>query len=271
GDTYDYHDALGQASKSFVPTLYAQTDPVVVRYAPADALYGDVDGDGVPEVAVGRFPVRTSAELSTMISKTLAWKSMERAVLAADRSEASLNFTELSDGLATKIPKEIAVSRAYMDTLGLAGARAALRAEMNLGGAFVGFLGHSSYSRWSFAGLFTTSDALALTNTGRPLVVNQFGCWNNYFVDPTYNTLGHALLVKGDRGAAASLGMATLSNIETEGLLGPILTPLLMEPGKSIGQALLEAKAEAARIAPNRPDVQLGMTLLGDPELVLNP
>lgn len=271
GDTYDYQNALGLSSKSFVPTLYAQTDPVIVRFAPADALYGDVDGDGVPEVAVGRFPVRTSAELSLMISKTLAWKRLERAVLAADQSEAFLDFSALSDDLAAKVPAGIAVSRAYMDTLGVTGARAALRAEMNGGGAYVGFLGHSSYARWSFAGLFTTGDASALTNSGRPLVVNQFGCWNNYFVEPAYDTLGHVLLVSGDRGAAATLGMATLSNVETEGLLGPILVPRLMENGKSIGQALVEAKAEVARVAPNRPDVQIGMTLLGDPELVLNP
>jgi hypothetical protein len=271
GDTYDYRNALGLASKSFVPTLYAETDPVIVRFAPADALYGDVDGDGVPEVAVGRFPVRTSAELDLVVSKTLGWAGAKRVVLAADQSEGVLNFSTLSNGLAALFPKELEVSRAYIDTLGLAGARAALKAQMNQGDAFVGFLGHSSYARWSFAGLFTTADAAALTNSGRPLVVNQFGCWNNYFVEPTFNTLGHALLVSGDRGAAATLGMATLSDIGTEGLLGPILTPRLMEPGKSIGQALVEAKAEVARVAPNRLDVQVGMTLLGDPELVLNP
>lgn len=271
GDTYDYQNVLGLSSKSFIPTLYAQTDDVVVRFAPVDALYGDVNGDGVPDLAVGRFPVRTSAELDLMIAKTLAWRGLERAVLAADASEANLNFSALSDGLAAALPAGLPVSRAYMDTLGLAGARATLQAEMNGGSAFVGFLGHSSYSRWSFAGLFLTTDAMALTNAGRPLVVNQFGCWNNYFVEPAYNTLGHVLLVNGDRGAAATLGMATLSNIETEGLLGPILTRTLMDSGKSIGQALLEAKAEVARVAPNRPDVQLGMTLLGDPELVLNP
>ena len=29
----------------------------VVRFAPVDPLYGDVDDDGVPDVAVGRLPV----------------------------------------------------------------------------------------------------------------------------------------------------------------------------------------------------------------------
>lgn len=271
GDTYDYQNALGLGSKSFVPTPYTQTDPVVVRYAPADALYGDLNDDGVPEVAVGRFPVRTSAELSLVVAKTLAWTGMENAVLAADQSDATLNFTALSNGLASALPAGLEVSKVYIDALGLAGARTALLSGMNGGSAFVGYLGHSSANRWSFSNLFTTTDAMALTNAGRPLVVNQFGCWNNYFVEPAYNTLGHVLLVSGDRGAAATLGMATLSNIETEGLLGPILTRNLMVRGKSIGQALLEAKTEVETVAPGRPDVQAGMTLLGDPELVLIP
>lgn len=271
GDTYDYQNALGLGSKSFVPTPYTQTDPVIVRYAPADALYGDLNDDGVPEVAVGRFPVRTSAELSLVVAKTLAWTGMENAVLAADQSDATLNFTALSNGLASALPAGLEVSKVYIDALGLAGARTALQSGMNGGSAFVGYLGHSSSNRWSFSNLFTTTDAMALTNAGRPLVVNQFGCWNNYFVEPAYNTLGHVLLVSGDRGAAATLGMATLSNIETEGLLGPILTRNLMVRGKSIGQALLEAKAEVETVAPGRPDVQAGMTLLGDPELVLIP
>jgi hypothetical protein len=142
---------------------------------------------------------------------------------------------------------------------------------MSKGAALVGYLGHSSYSRWSFAGLFKTADVASLTNAGRPVVVNQFGCWNNYFVEPAYDTLGHVLLLSGDRGAAAALGTATLSEVSSDAILGPILTSRLLEKGKSIGQALVEAKADVAKVAPNRPDIQVGMTLLGDPELVLVP
>jgi len=60
GDTYDYLDYLGKGSISFIPTLYTATDEIV-QFAPADPLFADVNDDLVPYIALGRFPVRTSA------------------------------------------------------------------------------------------------------------------------------------------------------------------------------------------------------------------
>jgi hypothetical protein len=271
GDTYDYFDYLGLGSKSFVPTLYAPTDPDIVRWAPADPLFGDVNGDGVPEVAVGRLPVRTAAELATVVAKTLSWTKADAAVLAADLPDGDISFSAISDTIGTKIPAGLPVTRAYMGTLGVPGARSVLREAMNQGGSVVNYFGHSSYTRWSFSGLFLTTDAAALTNAGRPLLVSQFGCWNNYFVDPKYNTLGHALLLSGDRGAAATLGTATMTELSAEAIIAPILMQKLFVRGKTVGQALVEAKAELARSAPGQADIQAGLTLLGDPELVVNP
>ena len=271
GDTYDYFDYLKLGSKSFVPTLYAATDPDIVRWAPADPLFGDVNGDGVPEVAIGRLPVRTAAELATVVAKTLSFTRADAAVLAADLPDGDISFSAISDTIGTKVPAGLPVTRAYMGTLGVPGARSVLRAAMNQGGSVVNYFGHSSYTRWSFSGLFLMTDAAALTNAGRPLLVSQFGCWNNYFVDPKYDTLGHMLLLSGDRGAAATLGTATMTELSAEAVIAPILMQKLFVRGKTVGQALVEAKAELARSAPGQADIQAGLTLLGDPELVVNP
>ncbi|HEX4132528.1 MAG TPA: C25 family cysteine peptidase [Pirellulales bacterium] len=40
----------------------------------SDHLYGDLDTDGVPEIAVGRLPAASAAELSTMVAKVLAYE-----------------------------------------------------------------------------------------------------------------------------------------------------------------------------------------------------
>ncbi len=77
GDTFDYHGNLGPGPVSFVPSLYAQTDPIV-HFAPVDPKYADVDDDNLPDLAIGRFPVRSSAELSQMVHKTLVWDTGER-------------------------------------------------------------------------------------------------------------------------------------------------------------------------------------------------
>ena len=47
-------------------------------------MYADADNDGVPDLAIGRFPVRTTAELDTLVAKTLAYaaKSYGRTAVA---------------------------------------------------------------------------------------------------------------------------------------------------------------------------------------------
>ena len=43
----------------------------VAKFVPVDPLYADYTGDNVPDLAIGRFPVRTTAELDLMVNKTL--------------------------------------------------------------------------------------------------------------------------------------------------------------------------------------------------------
>ena len=142
---------------------------------------------------------------------------------------------------------------------------------MNLGSAMVTFTGHSGPVRWTFSGLFDTTDAAALTNGGRPFVVVQWGCWNTYYVDPANNYLVQSFLFSGDQGAAAVLGALTLTDSGSERLLGGLLVPRIAIPGMPIGQAVQDAKSELAKDHPARLDVLLGWALMGDPTLIVDP
>jgi len=106
GDTYDYRNYLGRNSISFIPSLYAATGPQV-RFVPSDALYADLEDDGVPDLAIGRFPVRTSAELATLVSKTLAYEGKaygRTAVFVADKRDGGLSFERYNDGFIGTLP-----------------------------------------------------------------------------------------------------------------------------------------------------------------------
>ncbi|HEX4955148.1 MAG TPA: C25 family cysteine peptidase [Thermoanaerobaculia bacterium] len=274
-DTYDYLDHLGLGSVSFVPTLYTATSDLIT-FAPSDPLLADVDGDRVPDLALGRLPVRTAAELSALISKTLAYSAKDygrTAVFAADAFDArsGISFTRHSEDVVAQLPAGWDTQRAYLDRQGASGARAQLLASLDTGVALTSFIGHSGPTAWTFSSLLSAADARALTNAGAPTVVMQWGCWNTYFVEPRFDTLGHAFLASGDRGAAAVLGSSTLLETHSARQLTTELMPRLAVAGKRLGDAVLEAKKALAAGGAAPPDAVLGWTLLGDPALVIEP
>ena len=205
GDSYDYHDNLGLGSMSFIPTLYRKTADVVL-YGPTDAAIADVDGDLAPEVALGRFPVRTQAELAAMINKTLQYaaKSWNRtALLSAGPFSGGQSFAAYSDDLASDIPADWIVDRVYMDELDLALARQTMLDAINGGAALTSYFGHSAPTVWNFPEvLIGLNDLEGLSNEGKPTMVVQFSCWNSYFVDPYQNTIAQRFLTHGLTGAA---------------------------------------------------------------------
>jgi hypothetical protein len=104
--------------------------------------------------------------------------------------------------------------------------------------------------------------------------VAQFGCFNTYYTYPTFDTLGPRLTLAEDRGAAAVMGSTTLTDDAHGNRFGTVLAPLLAESGKTIGDALWQAKKAFAKQSPanadNR-DILMGWTLLGDPALQMQP
>lgn len=273
GDTSDPLDHLGRGGMSFIPSFYVETHPVV-RYAPVDPLYGDVDRDGVPEVAVGRFPARTAAEVQGMVEKTLQYEALTPpldAVLAADAFDAAANlsFTGITDQMRRLLPGDWTVTEALLDEGGLAAARQDLIGAVNGGVGLTSYFGHSGPTLWSFQGLFTTADADALLNDGLPTLVTQWGCWTTYYVSPARDTLGHRLLTPANRGAAAVLGATTLTTADAERLFGLELFPRLGAP-TTLGDAVIDAKQALAASVEDPAElveVLYGWTLLGDPTL----
>lgn len=274
GDSYDYRDYLKKGSLSFIPSLYAATGSQYAKFAPVDPLYADIDNDLVPDLAIGRFPVRTRAELDLMIQKTLAYSAKEyggTAFFASDKFDGSASFKQIVNRMTAGMPASWTTATIHLDDMDVASARVPLLNAMNSGTALVSYAGHSGAASWTFSGLFNSADAKNLTNAGKPFVVVQWGCWNTYYVDPLNEYMVQSFLFAGDKGAAAVLGAVTLTDSTSERKLGELLTPRMTAPGATLGQALLDAKKELAKTDPKLIDVLLGWTLMGDPALVVQP
>jgi uncharacterized repeat protein (TIGR01451 family) len=276
GDTYDYRNDLGIGAVGFIPTLYAATDNYVV-YAPVDPLFGDVNGDNIPEVAIGRLPASTTAEVDSMIRKTLAYASKpyaKTAMFAADEDEPGVSYKVASEAFLASLPAGWVKQEANVgDIGGVDAARLAVINAMNSGVALVSFYGHGAPWMWTFSGLFNTDDAAALTNVGSPFFVSQLGCWNSYYVSPYYDSLGHVFLLAGDQGAAGVGGPAAMTVTTSDELFGKFLFPRLTAPGARVGAAIVGAKKDAvgASDPTTLVDILLGYVLLGDPTLRIQP
>ena len=272
-DTYDYFDYLNLGSISFIPSPYVQTHQYAV-FSPSDEVYANLDDDLAPDLMIGRFPVRSSAELEAIVEKTLAFPGpgAGSAVFAAGPTGLT-SFAGASNDFADKLPASWTVDKAYVGQLGAAGARAALLGALDEGRALVSFFGHSGPTVWTVQEpyLFTAADAATMNNQGSPSLVTQWGCWNTYHVSPHYDTLAHKFLLSGEQGAAAVLGAASLTEASSENKLANLFFDRLFEPGRTIGEALRAAKTELAQSQPHLVDVLLGWTFLGDPAMEIDP
>ncbi len=275
GDTYDYRNLLGKKAKSFIPTLYAPTTDAV-RHAPVDPLYGDVDNNGVPDVAVGRFPVQKKSELRAMVDKTLQYAQADygsRAVMAADKIDDSsrADFASMTDDMVGVLPESWSTKRVYLSKHERRTARRKVMRHINQGAALTTWMGHSDQRVWSFDRLLRRRDVRTLGNVGRPTVLTQYGCWNNYYVQPDRKTMANAWLMDPDRGAAVVTGASALTEIASEQALSILVTRFMTVQGLSVGEAVLAAKHTLVRqqTLDAVRDVVSGYVILGDPAVFI--
>ena len=273
GDVYDYRQFENEDATSFIPSLYAATGKSIT-FAPVDAKYADVNDDNVPDLSIGRLPVRTTAQLTALMNKRASYLSRDyagTALLVADEFDVvqQYDFTSDAQSVADDFLGNFQLRTAYVDDLGSKNARTVLTNEINQGTTLTAFFGHSSTNQWSFNGLLTGNDAASLTNVGRPTVVTQWGCWNAYYVSPNEDSMGHRFMMEGEQGAVAVMGATTLTNANSERVLARLVFARLAN-GERIGDAVTNAKQEYAQTNPNDLDVLLGWTLLGMPDLFVN-
>jgi hypothetical protein len=283
-DSYDYKNFISE-SKSLIPTKYVETLLAGLRITQtaSDASYGDVNADGVPDVAIGRIGARTKTELGYVINKIKAYQAREayagRLLMATDKDDlgTGVNFSADAEDLIDAMPSDWSGAlrsdfRAFPEVDGHQAAHDKVINVINAGVSVVEYIGHSSQFSWAFTSprMLTLADIPALTNVGKPAVITQWGCWNTYYVDPNGNAMGDRFMLDGEHGAVAVLGASSLTTSAGERGLGVELNKRLFIRGTTIGDALISAKQALAEKGDHR-DIQLAWQILGDPALVINP
>jgi hypothetical protein len=278
GDSSDYKNYVTGNAISFIPTHYRRTNEFMA-YAPVDALFADIDDDNRGDVLLGRFPVRSFAELDTLVAKTLAFgapATQGRALFVADRTRNnSIDFGTINASVAQSLGAGWNVLNVNFDSYAIdpnaPGAWAALARgdivnALNAGRALTVYTGHSSISSWSQNGLLTSSLVAGGALSGaQPTALLQIGCYGTYFVEPTSNSLA-ATLLSTQGGAAIVIGTTGLTEVEDGANLASAFLPEVRNQ-QSIGEALKRAQRDIYGREPTMLDVVIGSNVLGDPTL----
>lgn len=269
--TLDYRNLLGFGD-NLVPPLMIQTAGGLF---PSDNRLGDVNGDGVPEMAVGRLPVLSAAELDAYTAKIMAYESEPapdwagNVMMLADAPDQGADFGADSDLIAGQVPDAYTVERVHLATVPLAAARGLLIAGIHRGTTFINYTGHGGLDRLSGGGLLTSGDVPGLANGARLPVLTAMTCTVNRFAVPGVPALGELLVKNPSGGAAAVWGPSGLSDNGAARLLAERFyhsAGATMPADSRLGDRILQAVADFRSLGgdPNLPRIY---DLLGDPAL----
>jgi Peptidase family C25 len=262
--TFDYKNYFGLSDNDVVPAKLVDTSYLETS---SDDWYVDFNDDGLPDMAIGRLPVRNATEASRMVGRIIGYDSQpvaNSALLVSDSSNDGHDFAAASKALRPLLPPAMAVSEIQRGTADDASLHDKLIAALNSGQKVVNYSGHGSVNLWR-GNLLTNDDAKLLTNSKNLELFVVMNCLNAYFIDPRSDSLGERLM-RADNGGASAVwassgqtdqaGQATLNQEFYRLLFGT--TPL------TVGEAAARAKAAVAS-----PDIRRTWTLLGDPAMRL--
>ena len=265
--SYDYRNYEGGGNFDFVPTQLIDT---VFMETGSDDTLTDFDGDGIPEIPVGRLPVRTVAEANLILSKIVNFSPSnvpQSALMVADaQGSYFFNFEQANEQLIPLLPASMqaTVQRVYRaQQPSDATARTNIINKINSGTALVNYSGHGNVNVWTGAPIFSTTDAMALTNGNKLSLVIVMDCLNGYFIAPPIDCISEALMKAPNGGAVASFSSSGLTIPIGQHEMGQQLFTLLYSgPPIALGDATRQAKA-----ATNDLDVRRTWILFGDPTM----
>jgi hypothetical protein len=258
--SFDPRNFLGLGDVDFVPTKLIDT--VYLETASED-WFVDFNNDGLPEMAIGRLPVRTVEESEVLVSKIVGYQQaapVQEVVLVADLT-GMFDFETVSEELRNLLPSSLTARLIFRGDFATDGeARNALIGGINQGPLLVNYLGHGSVEVWN-GGVLNSRDADALINGWRlPFFINMT-CFNGMFHDVYTESLSEALLKAEGGGAIAVWASSGLTEPAAQAMLNREFIKVLFNGDPiTLGEAVKRAKA-----AVTDPDVRRTWILFGDP------
>jgi len=233
--TSDYRGYLEEPPDNIVPSLM-----VPVQFSGetvSDSRIVDIDGDARPDLAVGRWPVRTPQEAASLVERTLAYEQHaagQRAIFATDASESTFS------GIANDLIEASHLEREQVDQVD--GPTAADIANLWQNGAWLAtYIGHGSIDRWGKDNMFSLDEIDKLDSDSIPIVL-QLTCLTGLYSHPEQVSLTEAMLLD-QKGPVLAVAASSLTfSFHQEPFAEELLLKLQDSNIERIGDAFLAAK-----------------------------
>jgi hypothetical protein len=220
----------------------------------------DFNQDGLPDLSIGRLPVRTAEEAQAVINKLISYDSTPPPANRASVFVADFGFETISAEEQALLPPGQPLTVINRSAATDSETRAQILTALNAGPRLVNFVGHGSVTVWTGAGLLRSADAATLTNGDRLSLMIMLTCLNGYAADVFEESLGEAMLLAPNGGAAAVWASSGITDPQSQQEMAMRLYQQIATGNVRLGDALLAAKA-----ATVNGDVRRTWMLLGDP------
>ena len=261
---------------TYIPPFLGFLDPYQGEI-PADNQYATLVGDDpIPDIALGRLPVRTQSEAALVVDKIMEHETrliyplewQHTMTFLADNPDAGGDYHFQSDQVAALLPPFFNAYKIYYtpgSTLTIPGV---VIDAFNAGATLFSYRGHGSLNYWAGGpALFSTGVIPQLTNRERPPVILTMDCLDTYFAYPGNPALSEALLRYEAGGSVAHWGSSGLGLSSDHTILhGSFFQRLLQDDINRLGLTVLASKLDFAAGGVEQHNLH-AFTLMGDPAM----
>ncbi|HUN22008.1 MAG TPA: C25 family cysteine peptidase [Anaerolineales bacterium] len=271
--SYDSFGYKSDAKFNILPIFYVTSEEGGITGS--DIPYVDVDGDYLPDLAVGRIPARTAEQVSILVQKTLDFETqstpelMASILTVADPGESEREqFVSAANGFAANFPsdqfQQAQVAPLETDT----NAGEQVLAQWGQGHGLIAYFGHGAPQQWGKSNLLTT-ELVANSPTDFSPVVVQFTCLTGIFIHPETETLAEVMLWQKNGGATAMLAPTSPTVPTSQHILANALALewVNAQQTTTFGELLLAAQRQVPTASVAELEVLQTYLLLGDPAL----